>query len=155
MEKEKPVAAAPTPEIASPPIPGLSPGGKCANPTELKALNSRALQTKLTLAALSCNERKRYTSFVKQYKPQLNAQAKILRKYFTRNYKKEGNFRLDQFVTRLANAYGNGIRAKESNQFCVDTRKLFNAALISPTPKLEELSDKDEFLMMHGISACE
>lgn len=153
--KEPEVAMAPPPEVAAPPIPGLAPGGKCALKNELLALNSRALQTELTLAALSCGERKRYTEFVKSYRPQLIVQAKVLRKYFVRNYQREANFRLDQFVTRLANAYGNRIRARESNLFCKEARQHFIETLVKPTPKLVELSNREQFTTMHGIRQCE
>jgi hypothetical protein len=154
----KEVIVAPPPVAASPVPPALAlptaPPEHCARPNEYAAINTRTLQTLLTVGTLSCGERQRYTAFVTKFRPQLSTQAKILRRYFVRIYKKEGDFRLDQFVTRLANAYANVTKVGQSNEFCVETRRILEQALASPTPSLSSLSSNAEFIAIHRIGLC-
>jgi hypothetical protein len=147
------VTAAPPPPPIEPEPLEPTPGKDCAWADEYGALNVRGLQTELTVGALTCGERERYTQFVKTFRPQLILQAKLLRQYFKRHYKKEGNFRLDQFVTRVANAYAN--RTKFSRiDFCAKTRDLFNQINAKPSANLAELTRGGRYSSVHGIGQC-
>jgi len=143
-----------TPQAAAPPaVPLPPPGPDCATPAEYMAINTRTLQSELTVGALSCNEQARYRQFVTKFKPQLALQAKELHRYFSRLYGKEGDLRLDQFVTRLANNYANRTKVRQDNSFCVETRRLLNEA-IAPQTTLETIANNNKFAAIHGIGKC-
>ena len=133
--------------------PGKAPDKWCAKNDEFLALNNRVLLTELTVAALSCDDRAHYSEFVTQYKPQLIEQAKIMRRYFGRQYKKEADYKLDHLVTRIANHFADHNHDKKVG-LCVKARDLYQQALVHPTPKLSVLSNKEAFWEVHGVTRC-
>src|SRR5690349_5451346 len=56
----------------------------CANRTELEAIQIRHLQSRLMVAALSCNQQKAYNDFVTAFQPELTAHGTQLVAYFNR-----------------------------------------------------------------------
>ncbi|GAB4179890.1 MAG: hypothetical protein OHK0024_18370 [Thalassobaculales bacterium] len=65
----------------------------------------RALQSKLMVAALACEQREYYNSFVRQHASELSEHGKALRGYFIRVHGKSGEKELNRFVTALANEH--------------------------------------------------
>lgn len=114
---------------------------RTAAPTDL-SVEVRKLQTKLMVAALSCNDsRPAYNDFVMHYRPALRRHGDALKAKFQRDYGGAYQSKLDSFVTLLANQ-----ASQESNidraSFCADARATF-ARLREGTPRLDDVVDKD------------
>lgn len=76
----------------------------CAKSHEMEAVRVRALQTELMFAALSCNgSSSYYNRFIKNYRQELQTQAKTLRAYFKRAFAADAENQMNRFITRLAN----------------------------------------------------
>ena len=75
----------------------------CADAAEKKSFGVRSLQTRLMVAALTCDARKQYNAFVTRYRPALAGHGRTLKDYFHRAYGPESGRRLDRYVTGLAN----------------------------------------------------
>lgn len=87
----------------------------CANRTELEAIQIRHLQSRLMVAALSCNQQKAYNDFVTAFQNELTAHGTQLVAYFNRT--KQGTAALNKAVTDLANAAAK-LRAQNPEGFC-------------------------------------
>lgn len=75
----------------------------CALPNEQAALDTRVLQSELVVAALSCGTSSQYNGFVQKFESELVALGGVFRNYFARIYGPNGEDRMDQAVTRMAN----------------------------------------------------
>ena len=75
----------------------------CALPAEQAALDTSVLQSELVVAALSCGANSQYNGFVQKFESELVALGAAFRNYFARIYGPNGEDRMDQTVTRLAN----------------------------------------------------
>lgn len=129
---------------------------QCANNSEKEALDIRVLQTELMVAALACGERTRYNDFVTRYQPQLKQGGKDLRIYFSRIYKKMGEQKLNNFVTKLANETSKNSRKTSVTVFCRAANHIFVDALAATTPRslTEIVSSDTRFSRQHGIKTC-
>jgi len=103
----------------------------CVAPRERDSQVVRALQSRLMIAALSCNARNDYNQFVNFYQPHLAYHGSGLRKYFRKKYGKGHKRALNRFVTNLANgASQESIR--DRGKFCADSRAIFSDLMSVP-----------------------
>jgi hypothetical protein len=105
----------------------------------MPALNVRALQTELMVAALTCDEVARYNAFVESRQEELLPYAKRLRATFKR--------RTDTFVTKVANNCSR-------NLDCVAAGSLFDTVLSADHPPLETVASTDWASTRHGYRVC-
>jgi hypothetical protein len=91
------------------------------------SIEVRRLQTSLMVAALSCGARTDYNEFIIAHRPSLQNYGKAIRAEFRRRYGKEGDSKLNQFVTRLANEASARSNADREN-FCADATATFQQA---------------------------
>lgn len=91
----------------------------------------RALQSRLMIAALSCNARADYNRFVTHYQKHLTYHSVGLRKYFRKKYGKRHKRMLNKFVTELANAASQE-SIKDRRGFCAESRVIFSQLMKAP-----------------------
>jgi hypothetical protein len=96
----------------------------CVQPRERDSQIVRALQSRLMIAALSCNARSDYNQFVNHYQKQLSYHGAGLQKYFRTKYGKGHKRALNKFVTRLANGASQE-SIKDRRGFCAESRAIF------------------------------
>ncbi|MDA1325468.1 MAG: hypothetical protein O3C34_12030 [Proteobacteria bacterium] len=110
----------------------------CVAPRDRDSQIVRALQSRLMIAALSCNARNDYNQFVNHYQPQLAYHGTGLRKYFRKKHGKSHKRALNKFVTDLANGASQA-SIKDRSRFCVESRAIF-AALKSASSRQAPLT---------------
>ena len=98
----------------------------CVAPRDRDSQIVRALQSRLMIAAFSCNARTDYNLFVKRYQRHLAYHGSGLRKYFKKKHGRAHKRALNKFVTRLANGAS---QASINNRggFCAESRAIFSA----------------------------
>lgn len=126
----------------------------CASPTEKAALDTRALQTELMVAALSCGEQSRYNNFVNRFRQSLNANSVNLKSYFSRVYPSNAESQLNRFITKLANAVSERSLATNSDDFCEAANTLFDEVTNAKPSEVVQVASREDFSDIHGISAC-
>jgi hypothetical protein len=127
----------------------------CASDKEKTALDSRALQSQLMVAALSCRTPDNYNSFMIKFKPELAAQNEVLEDYFSHKYSgKQSTGKLNQFMTALANEASKRSLKIDSKEFCQTTAKLFDKVMDSKPSKLYKIAAEKQFSSLHGIKGC-
>ncbi len=72
----------------------------CVAPRDRDSQTVRALQSRLMIAAFSCNARADYNRFVKRYQPHLAYHGNGLRKYFRKKHGRAHKRALNKFITR-------------------------------------------------------
>ena len=104
----------------------------CVAPRDRDSQIVRALQSRLMIAAFSCNARTDYNQFVKRYQPHLAYHGTGLRKYFRKKHGRSHKRALNKFVTRLANGASQASINNRSG-FCADSRAIFSALRSVPS----------------------
>ena len=94
----------------------------CVSSDEAAAFRMRDLQSRLMVAALSCNQLTAYNTFVERFRPSLTSAGKQMVTYFQRAG--GGEPALNRHLTELANAAGLS-RAEAPEQYCGDTWAMF------------------------------
>lgn len=127
----------------------------CASKKERQALNNRALQSQLMVAALTCGNQKDYNKFMTKFRNHFASQSKSLKGYFKRNYNGKAKEELTGFMTALANESSRRSLNTNYDSFCKKTKSLFNEALSSKPAKLHKVSESRKISSLHGIEACD
>jgi hypothetical protein len=107
---------------AAPATAYASDAARCVSADEADAFQLRALQNRLMVAALSCNQQTAYNTFVEKFQGELTSAGKSMRSYYMRTG--GGEAALNRHMTELANAAGL-LRAKAPDDFCNDTWTMF------------------------------
>lgn len=94
----------------------------CVSSDEAAAFRMRDLQSRLMVAALSCNQLTAYNTFVERFRPTLASAGKRLVSYYQRTG--GGEPALNRHLTELANAAGLS-RAEAPEKYCGDTWAMF------------------------------
>lgn len=110
----------------------------CPRPVEQTALDSRALQIELMVAALSCGKRSNYNAFVKKYQGDLVKHGRCLQSFFQRKHGAAGPRNLNAFITQLANQASHRSSITHT-AFCVNSSSLFDRLLSARPIILNEL----------------
>ena len=93
----------------------------CASEDEARGFTLRHLQSRLMVAALSCNQKEAYNTFVQRFMTDLTTGGRSLTAYFART--KLGTPALNRHVTDLANAAG--LRRASDPEYCAVTWRTF------------------------------
>jgi hypothetical protein len=125
----------------------------CVSDRDLAALNARVLQTELMVAALSCDERQRYNTFVNTYQEVLADRGQALKALFNRTQGARANTRLNAFITKLANDASQQVRSK-GDEYCVFAGQLFEEVTATPPRDLNNLANKPWIASRHGYRPC-
>ncbi|TVR99477.1 MAG: hypothetical protein EA406_03400 [Rhodospirillales bacterium] len=126
----------------------------CVGPEEQRALNTRALQSKLMVAALSCRNQAQYNAFVERYRSELQQEGQALRQMFHRRHGGGGESRLNALVTRLANESSQQSLGQRAG-FCQQASLIFAEALNGEAPPLATLLARAEYVQeLHGYRPC-
>jgi hypothetical protein len=103
----------------------------CIRPAERTAVDFRAVQSQLMVAAIACGRTEEYNTFVRRHQGELGAAHRTVSGVFRRAHGAQGQRQYDQYITNLANAQSQeGIR--QGSHFCRDIGVLFQAALAAP-----------------------
>ncbi|MBM3569289.1 MAG: hypothetical protein FJX46_11130 [Alphaproteobacteria bacterium] len=111
-------------------------GQQCATPAEQAAGQARRLQSELMVGMLTCRERAelnmvgRYSAAMRGKSDFWAAQGKSLTDHFGRLYGREGQRRMDAFVTQLANEAAQ--RAQRTPDFCAYAARLHDQVQAAP-----------------------
>jgi hypothetical protein len=108
-------AAVPAPAFAK-------DAANCVSSEESAAFQMRDLQSRLMVAALSCNQLTAYNTFMERNRPSLSSAGQQLISYFKRTG--GGEPALNRHLTELANIAGLA-RAEQPEGFCADTWAMF------------------------------
>lgn len=100
----------------------------CVDAHERDTLTVRALQSRLLVAALSCDAREQYNDFVLRYRPQLATYGKELRAHFRKRHGKRHERALNTYVTELANG-ASKVSIADRTRFCAESRAALDELL--------------------------
>jgi hypothetical protein len=135
-------------------LPAQSLASSCASKVEKDALDIRALQTKLMVAALSCGEQQRYNQFMVKFDKHLAQHGVGVRNYFSRVYNRESEYHQNSFVTKLANTTSSLSLETDEEVFCKTARALMDDVIGSQPEEMPKLASRAGASDLHGISAC-
>lgn len=128
---------------------------ECAKVKEEQALNVRALQAHLMVAAISCHQQDLYNTLIGQHGKSLAAQGQIVKSYFKRTHPNRTETELNRFITFLANESSKRSLKEDDATFCSSSEKLFKTLNDSKnTAPLFQLASGASYQEVHGISAC-
>ena len=113
---------------------------------ELAAINVRALQSDLMVAALACDRQRQYDAAVARHAEELARTSRVLREMFEKSYAEAADAELDRYVTLLAN-WSSQRSMREGDAFCRMADSLFDAVLRLDGETLAA------FLLRMGIAA--
>lgn len=91
---------------------------------EPMSIQVRKLQTKMMVAALSCDMRSEYNTFVTTYRPELTRHGTDLQTHFSRNFGNSHKKQLNSFVTSLANEASAASLADHAG-YCAEVAALY------------------------------
>ncbi|MET0155232.1 MAG: hypothetical protein ABW189_03895 [Rickettsiales bacterium] len=123
---------------------------ECANPQERAALDIRAMQSELMVAALSCHKNAEYNRIVAMHKDRLAMAGREMREYFGRVYAEKANATMNAFVTDLANKTSNISLGVDIDQYCQKAGYVFNMLLSGQDPT--RLAPY--FSHLHDVKTC-
>lgn len=129
-------------------------GKNCALPGEKAALDIKALQSHLMVAALSCGERERYNWFVKRFGSTLAAGGDDLRGYFERAYGAASETKLNQFVTSVANRASKQSISIPLEEFCGEVSTVFDELATAGAGDIAYLRNSGAIAKLHGVRTC-
>jgi hypothetical protein len=132
--------------------PALAQG--CVRPGERTAIDLRAVQSNLMVAAIACGRTDDYNQFVRRHQTDLGAAHHTVFGVFRRAHGAQAQRQYDEYITNLANAQSQeGIR--QGSHFCRDVAPLFQAALAAPNSSaVAALSEQHRVTNPMPISAC-
>lgn len=134
-------------------LPNLAYAAPCAAPADLGSIQVRMLQTELMVAALTCNQRSDYNSFVTRFQPELSVQGKSLQSFFKQKYGAGSAKALNGFITRIANESSRRGMVQRG-QFCRNAAGIHSASKkIAPTG-LPAYAQTLQLASLHGITTC-
>lgn len=123
---------------------------ECASRQERVALDVRAMQSELMVAALSCNKNAEYNRIVSMHRDRLAGAGKDMQRYFGRVYAERANANMNAFVTDLANKTSNISLNIELHQYCQKANYVFNMLLNGQDP----FQLARYFSHLHNVKTC-
>jgi len=133
---------------------GAALAASCAYSGENGGLQMRVLQTELMVAALTCNQKDKYNSFVRKFSSELVGQTNSMKNYFTRAHGSRATQEMNSLVTNLANEASQRVIKYEGN-FCSDASALFDAVLAVSPKELVSFAAARPHANSHGIQICQ
>ena len=135
-------------------LPLKAMAGNCALVEEKAALDVRALQTQLMVAALSCGEQARYNEFMKKFGKQLSMQGDDLKHYFSRVYSTDSERQKNSFITKLANTSSQLSLKEDEDEFCETASAMFDDVIGAKPVEMPKLASLAGAESLHGIRGC-
>lgn len=136
-------------------LPLVSHAQECARSREERALNVRALQAHLMVAAISCQQQPLYNTLIGQHGKSLAIEGKVVKAYFERTYSKRANTELNRFITFLANESSKRSLKEDDAAFCSASEALFKTLNATKNgTELFRLASAGSYQDVHGISLC-
>lgn len=126
----------------------------CASKDEKKAFDTRALQSHLMVAALSCDERQDYNVFIKKHSSELIKNGEYIKTYFKRNYERNADIQMNQFITALANASSKKSLDTNSDKFCAQAVRIFKQVSAVRINKISDFAARPDFANLHKVTEC-
>lgn len=108
----------------------------CVRPKERTALEVRAVQTDLMVAALSCNFQPAYNKFMHRFGAALDRHTRTVHRFFDRSYGASGTSRATRYFTSFANRTAL-TSIGHLDQFCDHEASVLQAALAIPPNLLD------------------
>jgi hypothetical protein len=128
----------------------------CLQPVERTAMEVRALQSQLMVAALACNKTDQYNAFVTRYQRDLGDAYKSVTSHFKRVHGNvQGQKQLDMYITSLANVQSqDGI--DQGSTFCQNVTPLFQQAMAQPgtMTSLASLTTQSNVAIPYSLDTC-
>ena len=124
----------------------------CAEPEEAQALDTRALQSDLMNAALSCGQQEHYNAFVMKFRGELQQQHALVKDYFSRLDRADAEREMTTFLTNLANRASEASMSADGDIFCQQSAALFDYILHSRD--IKQVAVQSRYESMHGIARC-
>ena len=126
----------------------------CAKQAEFQALNMRALQSELMVAALSCDQDRHYNWFAKQFSSELSGYGTHITAFFNRHGAKNGDKLLNDFVTKMANRASRASLGRPQPQYCREVGSLYGALQKGKFTKIEKLANR-YYSSWHRVPLCQ
>jgi len=101
---------------------------RCAQEQRLESLHVHEVKTRLMVAALACDARSEYNSFVSRFQPDLVQNGEAMKSFFRREYGAQSTERLNSFVTWLANKISQE-NSTNHGAFCAFSKELFDTVV--------------------------
>lgn len=136
------------------PVAAVAAAKACALPGEKAALDIKALQSHLMVAALSCSDSERYNWFIKKFGSTIAAGSDDLHGYFERAYGSSAETRLNQFVTSVANRASKQSITMPLEVFCSGVNAMFSELANAGAGDLASLRSSAELGKLHGVRSC-
>ena len=124
----------------------------CVNLTEAASLNVRLLQTELMVAALSCQQKQGYNTFVRQFKSTLIDHGRTLRAVFSRHYGNAAEKHINAFITRIANE--TSLRSSQTEDYCAQSAAFFKDVLRVVPANLPIFASAQSFSGKYSTAIC-
>jgi len=123
---------------------------KCASLEEAAAFSLRHLQSRLMVAALSCNQQAAYNTFVEHFRTPLVGAGGMITEYYRRVG--GGQTALNRHITDLANAAGLS-RAEDPDGYCKQSWDLF-WHLEQDATLLTRIADENVLVAITSPTSC-
>ncbi len=120
-------------------IAGAANAVVCADAVEQESFGVRSLQTRLMVAALTCDVRDQYNAFVTRYRPALAGHGRNVKGYFRRAYGPASVGHLDRYVTGLANR-ASMLSTLDRSAFCAEAGRTLQTLLRDPSAGLDRVN---------------
>ncbi|HTQ12965.1 MAG TPA: hypothetical protein VMH86_03745 [Rhizomicrobium sp.] len=128
---------------------------KCANPDEVTAIQTAAVQQELMVAALTCNEIDHFNAFQTTYGPELRTSDARLEHMFKRIFGAgRGEAQYHAFKTRLANDSSMS-SIHDNSAYCHAASGVFAAALVASKPALADFVSGVAVTEASPVDSCE
>lgn len=127
----------------------------CADPSAAQGLGARVLQSRLLVAALTCDQRPEYNALMQQNTQLMKNDGSALKAFFVKSYGSEAKSELDAFVTRMANqAFSSSMQ--NVTAFCMEASQVFGLLLNDQTSSsYQQLRAQFTGKAHHGYHTCE
>ena len=125
----------------------------CALFDDLTALQTAAVQQRLMVSALACNETSSYNHFVLGHQGELQKADEVLQSFFTRQNAGTGIDDYHAYKTRLANVYSL-LSAQHKEEYCRLTRAALERSNKGETDSLREFILAQPLVLVVASRSC-
>ncbi len=127
----------------------------CLRADERAALEVRAFQTDLMVAALSCNFQSTYNKFMVRFGPEIDHHTRTMHRFFNRTYGAGGTNQATRYFTRFANRSALTSVAN-IDKFCDESAATLQAVLVVAPKAIATFAGKQRTAMRvdSDFAAC-
>ncbi|HYM17087.1 MAG TPA: hypothetical protein VEU06_00865 [Micropepsaceae bacterium] len=126
----------------------------CAQPEDMTAVKTAAIQQRLMVAALSCHAVDAYNKFVTSYQKDLQSSDQALQNFFRRLNGKTGTADYHAFKTKLANA-ASMQSIGDITGYCASAQATFDTALSESKPNLKTFVSTQTTSVDDAFAPCQ